>query len=224
MGKTNRRSTAEGVMRSDAGATPLSESPSASAPSQYQADGESFRPNAPSGDAAPRAIVRFLRSFHVLLRTAQLYQKNHPRILANLDAAERNLRLALEVLCPLPVGVERGGLALPHLGGSGNEPLEKRRAEFSELAQDLARCGVTSLVFFPETNVGELDTLAQLLNSSALKAAPARPSAAQDWPARFAEHRIAGIRVNVLIERQVETRLAGLVAGFLAYSGEEGPQ
>jgi hypothetical protein len=61
-------------------------------------------------------VVRFLRSLQVLLRSARLYRKNHPRLLENLETADRSLRAALETLGALALGVERGGIFVPKLG------------------------------------------------------------------------------------------------------------
>jgi hypothetical protein len=167
------------------------------------------------------AAAHCLRSFRVLLRSARFYQKNHPRLLESLEAAERDLRGALELLSPLVVGVEGGSLGVPMLQGRS---LPDPRGELDSLAQELSRCGITSLVFLPETNLGELDILAHLLNDALLSAGAAAPQAhGRDWPTRLAAHHISGIRINVLIERHV-TVLASLVAALLAHSGApQGP-
>ncbi|MBI3668291.1 MAG: PilZ domain-containing protein [Acidobacteria bacterium] len=127
------------------------------------------RPAAERGAAAgvELAVGRFLRSFQVLLRSGRLYQKNHPRVLESLEAVERNLRAALEFVPSVAVGVERGHLVVPALGSEASgHPLYDRRGELNALAEELSKCGVTSLVFLPQTNLGELDTLAESLNSA----------------------------------------------------------
>ena len=160
-------------------------------------------------------IVRFLRSFQVLLRSARLYQKNHPRVLESLEAAEHNLRAALALVPAIAVEVERSRLVAQGLRGHA---LADHHGELSTLAGELSRCGITSLVFLPETNLGELDTLARALNSS-LQRAGIRRAQRLDWSAWSAENHISGIRVNAPLEPKVDTVLASLTAALLAYGG-----
>jgi len=156
------------------------------------------------------AMARFLRSFQVLLRASRLYHKNHPRLLESLEAAERQLRAALRMLPTIAVAVERNRLVVPMLG---EHFLADHRGELAALAEELSRCGVTSLVFLPETNLGELDILSRLLKPFKTP----RP----DWPPRLAEHSISGIRVNTSVQRKVDTTLASLLAAVLAYGGTQ---
>src|SRR6266851_898940 len=170
-------------------------------------------------------VVRFLRSLQVLLRSARLYRKNHPRLLENLEICDRSLRAALETLGPLSLGVERGGVFVPKLG---EMPLADPREEFRGLPDSLTHAGITSLVFYPETNQGELDTLVHLINSTLLRSeprgkesggAPAGGSGSNSWSRRLAQHHIAGIAVNTHIERKVDSVLASLIAAMVAYGG-----
>lgn len=173
---------------------------------------------------AEAAVIRFLRTFHVLLRSTRLYHKNHPRVMENLDATERGLRAALETLGALAISIERGGIVIPKLS---EVPLADSREELSMLATELTQAGIHTLVFYPETNLGELETLAQLTNGTLLKwesrsgaALVAQPAqSTPDWPSRFAEHHIAGITVNTHIERRVDSVLASLIAAMMAYGG-----
>src|SRR2546425_2385593 len=108
------------------------------------------------------------------------------------------------------------------------------------LADELSKCGITSLVFLPQTNLGELDVLASLLNAAlspgtipsrnrgsvagtheqgALRVAPKARS--QSWPERLAEQHISGILVNVQLECKVDPVLASLFAALLAYGAPE---
>jgi len=162
----------------------------------------------------------------VLLRSMRLYQKNHPRVLESLEATERDLRAALQLLSSVVIGIERGTFALPLFRVPA---LPGHSGELSTLAEELSRCGITSLVFPPQTNLGEIDTLAHILNSTLLRAGvPASPGTydsgqnmppkeSQGWAARLAEHHVCGIRVNTPIERKIDTRLASLVAALMAY-------
>ena len=152
---------------------------------------------------AAHAIARFLRSLQVLLRSTQLYQKNHPRVLEGLEETEESLRAALELSSPVVLKVERGALLLPKLDGHA---LPEDRGEWKTLAAQLHACGIHSLAFLPETNLGELDTLALLLKpTKAMRAG-------LDWPALLAEHQVTGIRVNAPAERQMDAVLAGLLS------------
>jgi len=150
-----------------------------------------------------------------LLRSARLYQKNHPRVLESLEAAERNLRAPLESLREIAVGVERSRLVAPALR---EDLLPNHHGELNALGEELSRCGITSLIFLPQTNLGELDALAQAINSS-LQGASARREQRPDWPTWAAERGISGIHVNAPLERNVNTALASLTAALLAYGG-----
>jgi len=171
--------------------------------------------DSPPDDLRSRAAVRFLRSFHVLLRSVRLYQKNHPRVLDSLEAAERHLRAVFALLPSLSVGIERGNLSVV---GLREHTLQDPRGELTALAEELSRCGIVSAVFQPGTHLGELDTLAHLIND-VLARGGARPTQSQNWPARLASHRISGIRVNAPLERKVDTVLTSLMAALLAYGG-----
>jgi hypothetical protein len=196
---------------------------------------------APAPASAAPSIARFLRSFQVLLRSARLYQKNHPRILESLETTERNLRSALALVSSVAVGVERGRLVVPmSVEEESEHSLPDPHGKLHNLADELSKCGITSLVFLPQTNLGELDLLASLLNAAlspgtipsrnrgsvagtheqgALRVAPKARS--QSWPERLAEQRISGILVNVQLERKVDPVLASLFAALLAYGAPE---
>ena len=57
---------------------------------------------------AAQAAGRFVRSLHVMLRSARLYQKNHPRLVESLEAAEESLRAAFDHAAPLAIRFEHG--------------------------------------------------------------------------------------------------------------------
>src|SRR5262249_27561735 len=150
----------------------------------------------------------------------------------SLEATEKDLRTALRLLPCVAIGVERDRLTAPLIG---EHSLTAHGLELSTLAQELSRCGVTSLVFLPETNLGELDALARLLNVASLKTSAQAPRDAEtkhaaaretsheahgrDWGARLAEHRISSVHVNRAIHRKVDPALATLTATLLAYGG-----
>src|SRR5437879_4299108 len=93
---------------------------------------------APAPASAAPSIARFLRSFQVLLRSARLYQKNHPRILESLETAERNLRSALMLVSSVAVGVERGRLVVPMSVEEDSEPsLPDPHGKLHNLADEL---------------------------------------------------------------------------------------
>src|SRR5260370_32182352 len=176
------------------------------------------------GHAEP-IVVRFLRSLQVFLRSARLYRKNHPRLLENLETADRNLRAALETLGPVALGVERGSIYVPKLGEMA---LADPHEEFNALAEGLTHAGITSVIFHPETNQGELATLVHLINNTLLKSERRNGESAgtsdgatgsRSWSKRLAEHHVAGIAVNTRIERKVDSVLASLIAAMVAYGG-----
>jgi len=149
----------------------------------------------PANASAELAVARFLRSFQVLVLSARLYQKNHPRVMENLEAAEKRLRRALEFFSPLHVAVERGRLVVPMPGlDAPGGALADQHGELGTLAEELFRCGITAINFLPHTNLGELDKLAYLLNSAPQKTGPIPPlgggkrpapsAPAPSWPAR----------------------------------------
>jgi hypothetical protein len=180
---------------------------------------EAFPANDTMGES--EALVQhFLRSLQVLLRSARLYQRNHPRLTENLDVAGRSMRAMLDALGPTTIEFEPGRITVPRLSES---PLPDPRSELAGLADDLKQAGVTALAVLRETNVGELDTLVQLLNRALLRSdagtndhsARGTPS----WTKRLIEHHVEGIRVNSQAERKVDSVLASLVAALVAYSG-----
>lgn len=123
----------------------------------------------PAADGAdePEALVQhFLRSLQVLLRSARLYQRNHPSLTESLDVAGRNMRAMLDVLGPVTIEFEPGRITVPRISESR---LPDPRSELAGLADDLKQAGVTALAILKETNVGELDTLVQLLNRALLR-------------------------------------------------------
>ncbi|MGH9592089.1 MAG: hypothetical protein ACRD5L_03290, partial [Bryobacteraceae bacterium] len=140
-------------------------------------------------DATEAAVSRFLRSFQALLVSTRLYQKNHPLLLASLEAADMHLRATLERVAPVAVGVENGAIVFCRTKGAEPAPLESKEA-WETLAEDWTRRGIRSLLFLPQTNLGELDAFARLLNAT-------RPHLGTDWAARLAEQRVFGIRANV---------------------------
>ncbi|HEX2711776.1 MAG TPA: PilZ domain-containing protein, partial [Candidatus Acidoferrales bacterium] len=168
-----------------------------------------------------QATARFLRSLQVLLRSVRLYQKNHPRVLESLEATEQNLRAALALLSEIIINVDRGRLVV---GAPDERVLPDHHGELGALAQELYRCGITSLIFLPETNLGELDKLAQSVNSFLQRGRAPRVKGL-DWRKWTLEHRVFGIRVNTPPERKVNAVLAGLVAELRAYgSSDRAPQ
>ena len=110
--------------------------------------------------AAALAAGRFVRSLHVLLRSARLYQKNHPRLVESLEGAEESLRAAHDHAAPLAIRFDHGRVVFR------GQPLSDSRGEMKSLAEDLSGRGVSVLVFSRETNLGELNSLAALLSAS----------------------------------------------------------
>lgn len=169
------------------------------------------------------AAARFLRSFRVLLNSTRLYQKNHPHLMESLEAAERDLRGALQSSAPLHLAVDRSGFRLR----AGAPQVADPRGELKPLAEQLGRCGVTSLAFSAATNLGELDALARLLNRAPQNdGAALHPNSsgvlAADWTAHLAERGVSGIRINAPAERQSDAALAGWMTAMRAYATPAG--
>jgi len=169
---------------------------------------------------AQEQVLRFLHSLQVLLRSSRLYQKNHPKLIENLDAAWRAMRAMLDSQASLTMELGPGRITVTAISDS---PLPDQRGELSGLGEDLKQAGVTSLTFLSEANVGELHTLVQLVNHALLRSdAISNGSAgrtAPNWTKRLIEYHIEGIRVNNPAERRVDTVLASLIAALVAYSG-----
>ena len=161
--------------------------------------------------------IRALRELHLLLRSARLYERQHPRTLQSLDRAYESLRAVAGTANGLEIRVERSGLVAPKLSDA---PLPDVRGDLYNLAIDLHRAGIHNLVFAPKFHVGELDTLAQLANGALLESGhPTKQEALAWWPAKLLESRVEGIAVNTQIERKVDTVLASLIAALVAYGG-----
>jgi len=162
-------------------------------------------------------VIRALRALHMLLRSARLYDRQHPRMLQSLDAAYELLRSVVANTNGLEIRVERSSLVVPKLHEA---PLPDVRGDLYTLANDLRRAGIHNLIFAPKFHVGELDTLAQLAKASLLKSGqPTKQEALAWWPAKLQEHRVEGIAINAQTERKVDTVLASLVAALVAYGG-----
>jgi hypothetical protein len=165
-------------------------------------------------------VLRFLRLLQVLLRSSRLYQRNHPKLIENLDAASRAMRAMLDSQASLTMEFGPGRITVPAISDS---PLPDQRSELAGLAADLEQAGVTALTFLSEANVGELHTLVQLVNHALLRSEAASNGSAgrttPHWTKRLIENHIEGIRVNNPAERKVDTVLASLIAALVAYSG-----
>ena len=162
-------------------------------------------------------LIRSLRALHLLLRSARLYDHEHPRLLQSLDGAYESLRSVVSNLNGLEIRVERSGLIAPKVNEA---PLPDVRGDLFALTRDLQSAGIYNLNFAAKFHVGELDTLAQLAKASHLKSGqPTKREALSWWPAKLREHRVEGIAINTETERKVDTVLASLIAALVAYGG-----
>jgi hypothetical protein len=170
---------------------------------------------APVNEAAVSEANKALRSLRVLLSAARLYQKDHPRTIETLDATYDALLGVAGSLGGFEVRVEGSGLVVPELAV---EPLPDPRGELSALAADLRRAEIHSLLFAKKFHVGDLYTLAQLIQDVPLgtgENATGR-GGAELWAARWTGHGMEGIGINVPRERQVDTVLASLISALVA--------
>lgn len=184
---------------------------------EVSAEPASFPSAVPHSDPVFLELIRSLRAFHLLLRSARLYDRQHPRLLQSLDGAYESLRSVVRNMNGLEIRVERSGLVAPKLSEA---PLPDARGDLYALTKDLQRVGIYNLIFAPQFHVGELDTLAQLAKASLSKSGqPTKQEALAWWPAKLREHRVEGIAVNAETERKVDTVLASLIAALVAYGG-----
>jgi hypothetical protein len=161
--------------------------------------------------------VQALRDFLLLLRAHRLYSSSHPRMQESLEAAYDSLRRSAGDLNGLDIRPERGGIVV---GKVSEAHLADARGEFHALATELTRVGIQTLWFAPKFNVGELDTLAQLLKTYLLRSEESsRRNPITAWPDILRENRVEGIQINTLTERKVDTVLASLIAALVAYGG-----
>jgi hypothetical protein len=172
-----------------------------------------------SSDAA---AISFLRQFRVLVGAARLYHRNHPRLMEILASAEQQLRVVLSLQSPLVFAVEHNGILLPRYDAKAGELLNDPRGELRTLAEELLRSGICSLLFTPQTNVGELDLFAHEMSRVPRSATPGDTTSRMVWDKWIREHRVIGIRLNVPTERRDSLLLASLVSAVLAY--DEAPQ
>jgi hypothetical protein len=158
--------------------------------------------------AAAQAAGRFVRSLHVLLRSARLYQKNHPRMVESLEGAEESLRAAHDHAAPLAIRFDHGRVLFR------GQPLSDSRGEMKSLAEDLSGRGVSVLVFSRETNLGELNSLAALLCAS--RNGNGHATMSSEWPHLLQRQHVAGIRINVLAdEKRADAALGSLMTAVL---------
>jgi hypothetical protein len=174
-------------------------------------------PMFPQTEPLAAELIRALRALHLLLRSARLYDRQHPRLLQSLDGAYESLRTVVSNMNGLEIRVERSGVVAPKLSEA---PLPDTRGDLYALTKDLQSAGIYNLIFAPKFHVGELDTLTQLAKASVSKSGqPTRQEALAWWPAQLREHRVEGIAINAETERKVDTVLASLIAALVAYGG-----
>ncbi len=182
------------------------------------------RPAEPRQQAGLMAEVeRGLRSLQVLLRSARLYQRNHPQLLDNLETAYESLLSLARRQNGLEFRFEHGHVLMPKLTPA---PLPDLRGELETLARDLQRAGIHSLRFAEKFNVGELDTFAELLHTggSAVEENGKGPNSSGQWISRLAARHVEGIAVNLQSESYVDTVLASLIAALVAFGGRTPPE
>ena len=151
------------------------------------------------------------------LRAHRLYGSSHPAVSRHSRSSLRRSAHSAASLDGLELRIERSGIVVPKLN-EGHLP--DIRGEFHSLAGDLQRSGIHSIFFSIKFHVGELDTLTHLITDALLKSEEAaKRFGAGGWPARLREHRVSGIHINTLTERNVDSVLASLIAALVAYGG-----
>ena len=180
-------------------------------------------PARPAHSATDSTILSFLEAFRILLRSARLYQRTHPRWVENLQETERRMRDALTVLPKITIAVERGAVATPHPESPRGHTLADPNGDWKALAGELTRSGVRSILFLPQAHLGEIELFAQRIAEVARTRGASPETAAEDWGPWLAAARIGGIRVNVPIELQDDTMLTVLVSALLAYEDPASP-
>ena len=192
-------------------------------------------------------VARFLRSLQVQLRSIGLYERNHPRLTDNLELAEHDLRAAFSRFPGFGIRVEDGILCLttrlaelPWAASGGLPNSAAARAPFAQssaadqglsgrtltdtrgtlraLAKKLNSAGITYLIFLPQTNSGELASLAQAVDAACRERKRTETVSAfvtRDWTAWAAAQKITGIRVNSASGRGQDSVLASLLGALL---------
>ena len=158
-------------------------------------------------------VARFLRSFQALCVATRLYQKNHPLANTALETADLHLRAALERVSTIAIGIENDVLVFCPAKNTDPIPLEINAA-WTGLIDNWKRRGIRTLLFLPQTNLGEIDSFSRMLNLS-------RNLSDAEWSSRFAEFRILGIRVNVPLRQRPTAALATLVSVLVAHPGAQ---
>ncbi len=169
--------------------------------------------NATPQDAVEFCVARFLRSFQALCVATRLYQKNHPLANTALETADIHLRAALERVSSIAIGIENDILVFCPTKNADPVPLEINAA-WTGLIDNWKRRGIRTLLFLPQTNLGEIDSFSRMLNLP-------RNLSDAEWSARFAEFRILGIRVNVPLRQRPTAALATLVSVLVAHPGAQ---
>jgi PilZ domain-containing protein len=184
-----------------------------------QAEARAPLTGAPPIDPRLLELTRALRTLHLLLRSARLYERQHPRLLQSLNSSYESLHAVSQSLNGIEIRIERNGLVVPRVSEG---LLPDMRGDLSGLAQDLQRAGIYSLNFAGKFHIGELDTLAQIAAATLLKSEQPNKqgtAVADWWRAQLSENRVEGISVNTRTERKVDTILASLIAALVAYGG-----
>lgn len=165
----------------------------------------------------PAEVSEALRSLQLLVRAHRLYESSHPKIMATLDTAYDALREVASKMEGLELRIERGGVVVPKINDA---PLSDPRGEFHALAADLGRAGIQTLSFAKMFHVGELDTLARLVQATLLRSERiAKETGTNWWTSQLLENCVEGIAVNMHTDRKVDTILASLVSALVAYGG-----
>ena len=215
---------------------------------------EGGRPHRPASErrraASDAAAGRFLRAFLVLLKSTRLYDRDHPQVLQSLATEEAQLRAAHAAASrTLGLRVNEKNFVCAGPDASGRA-IPDPRGELEGLAQDLARAGITTLAFPPNTHLGELVNLAAMLARKPALAPGRKTDVASrvpklrdgteevrrialptegpytgDWAELLDAYRIEAIRINAPLEEpRADATIASLVALVLSEARSSAPQ
>jgi len=131
------------------------------------------------------------------------------------------MRSALGAVSKVTIAVERGALSTSNPESPRGRTLADPNGDWRALAGELNRAGLSSIQFLSQAHLGEIEMFAQRVAELVRTRGASPETAVAEWGPWLAASRIAGIRVNVPVNRQDDTMLTVLVSALLAYEDPE---